>query len=141
MQIAEITGIECKEVEKILLFAEGSPISYDGQVSDDNDTPLAEVAGGESPFDSPENAAVDSVAKDELSGSIQCLLGTVLKRHPKEHLVINLRFGLDGFEPHTLDQTACELGVSRERIRQLESKALSRLRIDCRTKAFISFID
>ena len=64
---------------------------------------------------------VDSTFRNEVLGEGLALLGE------REHTVIALRFGLDGTEPKTLDEIGRRLGFSRERARQLESKALKRL--------------
>ena len=64
---------------------------------------------------------VDSAFRNEVLGEGLALLDE------REHTVIALRFGLDGTEPKTLDEIGRRLGFSRERARQLESKALKRL--------------
>ena len=67
----------------------------------------------------------DMVAKEQLNASLATLIEELT---PREAKIINLRFGLNGTEPHTLDQLANIFDVNRERIRQIEAKAMRKMR-------------
>lgn len=73
----------------------------------------------------------DMVAKDQLNASLSVLIEELT---PRETKVIKLRFGLDGTESHTYDQVAKVFDVTRERIRQIELKALRKMRHTTRSK-------
>ena len=69
-------------------------------------------------------------------------LGSVLNTlTPREEMVIRLRYGLDDARPRTLEDVGKEFGVTRERIRQIEAKALRKLRHPNRSKKLKDFID
>lgn len=67
----------------------------------------------------------EAILKDEVKQMLNDILITL---KPREEKVIKLRFGLDGNEPHTLEETAQRFAVTRERVRQIEAKALRKLR-------------
>ncbi|HWT01176.1 MAG TPA: sigma-70 family RNA polymerase sigma factor [Pyrinomonadaceae bacterium] len=72
----------------------------------------------------------DVVAEHEMSGLLESAVSTLA---PREQLIIKLRFGFDGSEGHTLEDISKRLGVSRERVRQIEAKALRKLRHPARS--------
>ena len=93
-------------------------VSLSAPVGED-DTELADLLAGSGP--GPEQVAIDTAGSREL--------GQVLSRlSPSQARVISLRYGLDGTAPVTLTDAAAVLGISRERVRQLEARALARLR-------------
>ena len=95
------------------------PISLDIKVGDNNDTELGDIlvdAG-----QSPEEFATRSSLKNDLAGLISELSS-------QQQEVIGLRFGLEDSKPMTLAKIGESLGISRERVRQIEREALSRLR-------------
>ena len=71
--------------------------------------------------DLPEETTAQTMRSSELARALAQL-------NPRMHRVITLRFGLDGQTPQTLEQVGAELGITRERVRQLESRALRELR-------------
>jgi RNA polymerase sigma factor (sigma-70 family) len=93
-------------------------VSLSAPVGDD-DTELADLLAGSVP--GPEQVAVDTAGSRELRQVLSRL-------SPPQARVISLRYGLDGTEPVTLTDAAAVLGISRERVRQLETRALARLR-------------
>jgi RNA polymerase primary sigma factor len=117
-EIAKELGLEPEEVREIQRIAQ-LPVSLEKPVGEDDDSELAafvEDEGAPSPFDE---------ASDSLRGRD---LRRVLEALPeRERQVIELRFGLTGGEPRTLEEVGREFGVTRERIRQIESKTLRKL--------------
>jgi RNA polymerase primary sigma factor len=116
-EVAEATGLSIEEVRAI---KEGprTVTSLDAPVGEDGDTTLGAVF-----------AAQVGEAEDELEISLRSdALSRALERlDPRERSVLVLRYGLGGEEPQTLDQIAKSLGLTRERVRQIENDALQRL--------------
>ncbi len=75
---------------------------------------------------------------DGLKDHINSLVGTLT---PREALVINMRYGFDGREPMTLDATGIAMGVTPERIRQIEAKAMRKLRHPSRSTSLLCFLE
>jgi RNA polymerase sigma factor (sigma-70 family) len=117
-EVAAEAGIPGDEAE-LLRRASRSPVSLSALVGEDDDTELGELLVGSEP--DPELVVTDAMRSRELSQ----LLGRLT---PSQVRVITLRYGLDGAEPVTLTEAAAALGISRERVRQLEAMGLARLR-------------
>ena len=83
--------------------------------------------------DSPEEAASNQILKEQLSEIIATLTD-------REQKIIRLRFGIGGGRPHTLEEVGNEFDVTRERIRQIEAKALSKLRKNKDTKKLHEYL-
>ena len=117
-QLAKETGFTEKKVRDLLELIE-DPISLETPVGDgDSDySDLIEDVNA----DLPEETTALGMRSEELSEALTRL-------NPRMRLVIAKRFGLDGQPPQTLEQVGAELGVTRERVRQLESRALRELR-------------
>ena len=109
------------------------PMSIDTPMGDEQDTNLAD-------FIEDENAAnlEDSAERMMLRDHIQLVLDSLSDR---ERRVIELRYGLDGDRDRTLSEIGDALGVTRERIRQIEAKALRKLRHPSRAKKLRTFAD
>ena len=105
-----------REILKIL----PQPISLDTPVGDEQDALLADFIEDEAAQDL-EEAAARSLLRDHMA-SVLASLGW------REQRVLQMRFGLAGCKHHTLAEIGEELGVTRERIRQIEAKALRKLR-------------
>ena len=109
-------------VDKVLLMQKAAqePASLDANVGDEDDTSLGDFIADTSiqtPFQFTENQRF----LEELNSVLESLT-------PREERVIRLRFGLDDNRPRTLEEVGKEFGVTRERIRQIETKAIRRLR-------------
>lgn len=118
-EIAERLKMPSSKVRSILQLAQ-EPVSLETPVGDDEDSTLRDfIEDTKSPIPEYE------VIKKDLQEKVAQLLSQLSER---EALVIKLRFGLDGYPEHTLEQVGKELKVTRERIRQIESKALRKLR-------------
>ncbi len=111
-----------REVRRIAL----DPISLDSRIGDDDDSSLLEFVPDED-AQSPDEAASQSL----LITQIQEILDTL---SPRESKVLKMRFGLEDGKEYTLEEVGLEFDVTRERIRQIEAKALRKLRARCGRK-------
>ena len=103
-----------------------------GREGDDEDSVLGDFVEDEE-RDSPEDAAASQILKEQLAE----ILATLTEREQK---IIRLRFGIGGGRPHTLEEVGNEFAVTRERIRQIEAKALSKLRKNKETKKLHEYL-
>ena len=118
-ELAEMLKIPQAQVVQLLL--EGSePISLDSPVDADGETGLGDIVA-----DSSSPSPFDAVTQAMLGGEVDRLL-SVLDEREKE--VVRLRFGFGGEDPRTLEEVGTALHLTRERIRQIERTALSKLR-------------
>ncbi len=118
-ELAERTALPPAEVEQLLLAA-GDDVSLSAAVGDD---------GGLELGDTLEQDSVPSAEVEMIRTSFERRIqGMVSGLDEKEREVIRMRFGLDGEEPKTLQEIGEEMGLSRERIRQIESRAKEKLR-------------
>ena len=118
-EIAERLKMPSSKIRSILQLAQ-EPVSLETPIGDDEDSTLGSlIEDSKSPIPEYE------VIKRDLKEKVAKLLSELNER---EALVLKLRFGLDGYAEHTLEQVGRELKVTRERIRQIESKALRKLR-------------
>ena len=118
-ELAERTALPPAEVEQLLLAA-GDDISLSTAVGDD---------GGLELGDTLEQDSVPSVEVEMIKSSFERRIqGMVSGLDEKEREVIRMRFGLDGEDPKTLQEIGEAMGLSRERIRQIESRAKEKLR-------------
>lgn len=78
----------------------------------------------------PEVAPADSTAEEVAEFNRDAVWRALARLHPRERLVVTRRFGLDGEPPETLEQVAARIGVSKERVRQLQKRALISLERD-----------
>jgi RNA polymerase primary sigma factor len=120
------------KVRKVLKIAK-EPISMETPIGDDEDSHLGdfiEDAGVESP--------VDSATVEGLREATQNMLGGLTSREAK---VLRMRFGIDMNTDHTLEEVGKQFDVTRERIRQIEAKALRKLRHPSRSEKLRSFLD
>jgi RNA polymerase primary sigma factor len=119
-ELAEATGLDpIRMVE--LQAAPGAPVSLELPVGEDEEQELGDVLA-DTESASPEDLATTQTLKDE----VQRVLESVLT--PRERLVLQLRFGLGNSQAHPLEQVGRELGITRERVRQIEAGALAKLR-------------
>ena len=103
-----------------------------GREGDDEDSVLGDFVEDEE-RDSPEESAANQILKEQLSEIIATLTD-------REQKIIRLRFGIGGGRPHTLEEVGAEFDVTRERIRQIEAKALSKLRKNKDTKKLHEYL-
>jgi RNA polymerase primary sigma factor len=118
-ELAAATGLSVDTIADVLRYS-AEPISLDAPLSADADATVADLVADHSCL-SPGDAAAAAL----LPGEIGKLLASLNHR---DRQVIILRFGLDAGEPRTLDEIGRRLGVSRERVRQMEARAMALLR-------------
>jgi RNA polymerase primary sigma factor len=131
-EIATRTGIPAARVEQVLSMVR-EPTSLDLPVGEDGDTTLGELI--ESPNAIDPQAAVEASSLQELVGEALSALT------PREQHILRMRFGIGGATDHTLEEIGQMFGVTRERIRQIEAKALEKLRHPSRGHKLATFVD
>ena len=131
-ELSEDLGMPLYKVRKVLKIAK-EPISLDTPIGDDEDSQLKDFIADEHIRD-PGEATVSS----NMGESTREALKTLTKR---EENVLRLRFGIDSIKDHTLEEVGQDFDVTRERIRQIEAKALRKLRHPTRSKLLKSFYE
>jgi len=131
-EIASRTGIPLAQVERALATVQ-EPVSLDAPIGEDGDASLADLI--EAPdTDNPLAAAEAS----ELGKLVAEALSDLTER---EQRILRMRFGIGGASQHTLQEVGESFGVTRERIRQIEAKALEKLRQPARAHKLRTFVD
>ncbi len=118
-EIARKMGTTSERVRQILRAAK-QPISLETPVGEDDGSTIADFIADRS-VRAPSEAADEAVLKDQVDGAL-------MELNPRERQVLRMRFGLEDGRDRTLGEIGEELGVSRERVRQIESEALAKLR-------------
>ena len=133
-EIAEELGMEPDKVDYVMRIKQdiASLDASVGREGDDEDSVLGDFVEDEE-RDSPEDSAANQILKEQLSEIIATLTD-------REQKIIRLRFGIGGGRPHTLEEVGAEFDVTRERIRQIEAKALSKLRKNKDTKKLHEYL-
>jgi RNA polymerase primary sigma factor len=120
------------KIRKVMKIAK-EPISMETPIGDDEDSHLGdfiEDTNVESPVDATTNINLSETVRDVLAGLT-----------PREAKVLRMRFGIDMNTDHTLEEVGKQFDVTRERIRQIEAKALRKLRHPSRSEQLRSFLD
>jgi len=131
-EIAEKMDMPVEKVRKVLKIAK-EPISLETPIGEEEDSSLGDFIEDEKAVD-PSDAVVDA----DLAEQTRKVLETLT---PREEKVLRMRFGIGGKSDHTLEEVGQDFNVTRERIRQIEAKALKKLRNPGRAKQLESFID
>ncbi|MBR2766995.1 RNA polymerase sigma factor RpoD [Candidatus Saccharibacteria bacterium] len=133
-EIAKALDMEPEKVDYVMRIKQdiASLDASVGREGDDEDSVLGDFVEDEE-RDSPEDSAANQILKEQLSEIIATLTD-------REQKIIRLRFGIGGGRPHTLEEVGNEFDVTRERIRQIEAKALSKLRKNKETKKLHEYL-
>jgi RNA polymerase primary sigma factor len=131
-EIASRIGIPVARVEQVLSMVH-QPTSRDAPVGEDGDATLADL------IKAPD--AVDPHAAAEASALQRIVSEVLADLTPREQRILRMRFGIGSTADHTLEEIGKEFGVTRERIRQIEAKALEKLRHPARAHKLATFVD
>lgn len=118
-EIAERSGLTIDKVRRALA-APSDPVSLDRPVGDEQESTLADFVADE--------CAADHFLEVEARLGFQEIIAALRELTPREQDVLILRYGLDGDAPRTLSKAGALLGITRERVRQIETRALMKLR-------------
>jgi RNA polymerase primary sigma factor len=131
-EIAEAMGITEDKVREIIKIAQ-EPVSLETPIGEEEDSHLGDfIPDDEAP--APAEAAAYTLLREQLMNVLDTLT-------PREEKVLRLRFGLDDGRSRTLEEVGKEFNVTRERIRQIEAKALRKLRHPSRSKKLKDYLD
>lgn len=131
-ELAERMGLPVEKVRKILRIAK-EPISLDTPIGDDEDSILGDFIE-----DQKTPSPMDSMVQTSLKEQVRRALATLT---PREEKIIRMRFGIEEKSDYTLEEVGQDFDVTRERIRQIEAKALRKLRQPNRAKYLKPFIE
>ena len=131
-EIAKAMGISESKVREIIKIAQ-EPVSLETPIGEEEDSHLGDFLEDESAL-APAEAASHALMKEQLWDVLETLT-------PREEKVLRLRFGLDDGHQRTLEEVGKEFQVTRERIRQIEAKALRKLRHPSRSKKLKDYLD
>jgi RNA polymerase primary sigma factor len=131
-EIAKRMGMPVDKVRGVLKIAQ-QPISLETPIGEEKDSHLGDFIEDKDAV-SPANAASYILLQEQISK----VLHTLKEREAK---VLRLRFGLENGYPHTLEEVGNIEGVTRERVRQIEAKALRKLRHPTRARKLKGFLD
>jgi RNA polymerase primary sigma factor len=131
-EIAKIMELPVEKVREIMKIAQ-EPVSLETPIGEEEDSHLGDfIPDDEAP--APAEAAAFTMLKEQLINVLDTLT-------PREEKVLRLRFGLDDGRARTLEEVGKEFNVTRERIRQIEAKALRKLRHPSRSKKLKDYLD
>jgi len=133
-EIAKEMGMEPEKIDYVMKIKQdiASLDATVGRDGDDEDSVLGDFIEDEGRV-SPEDAAAAQMLKEQIAEILSSL-------SEREQKVVKLRFGIGGGRPHTLEEVGAEFSVTRERIRQIEAKALSKLRKHKDTKKLHEYL-
>ena len=131
-EIAERLDMPVDKVREIMRVAQ-EPVSLETPIGEEEDSHLGDfIPDDDAPI--PAEAASQPLLKEQLADVLKTLT-------PREEKVLRLRFGLEDGRPRTLEEVGKEFNVTRERIRQIEAKALRKLRHPSRSRKLRDFLD
>ena len=130
-EVAEKLGVPAARVREVLKISR-DPVSLDTPIGEEDDSHLGDFIEDDTAL-SPADSATFSMLKEELANALESLT-------ERERQVVKLRFGLEDGRARTLEEVGKEFNVTRERIRQIEAKALRKLRHPSRSKRLKDFL-
>ena len=131
-EIADVLGMPTDKVRDIMRVAQ-EPVSLETPIGEEEDSHLSDfIPDDDAP--APQDAASHTLLREQLSEVLATLT-------PREERVLRLRFGLEDGRSRTLEEVGEKFNVTRERIRQIEAKALRKLRHPSRSKKLKDFLD
>ena len=131
-ELAKELNLEEKKIKNIIKISK-EPVSLETPVGDSDDTSLKDFIEDENEY-----SPVDAVVNEDLKEKVREVLKTLT---PREEKVLKMRFGIDVASEHTLEEVGKDFSVTRERIRQIEVKALRKLRHPSRSKRLVNFFE
>lgn len=131
-EVGEVMGLPKERVQEIMKIAQ-EPVSLETPIGEEEDSHLGDFIQDES-IPTPVEATNQTLLHEQLDDVVSTLT-------EREQRVIKLRFGWDDGRPRTLEEVGKEFNVTRERIRQIEAKALRKLRHPSRSKKLKDFLD
>ena len=131
-EISDEMGMSVDKVREILKIAQ-EPVSLETPIGEEEDSHLGDFIPDEGASE-PSEAASFTLLQEQLVDVLSTLT-------PREEKVLKLRFGIEDGNPHTLEEVGKEFNVTRERIRQIEAKALRKLRHPSRSKKLKDFLN
>ncbi len=131
-EIAEVMDVSVERVREIIKIAQ-DPVSLETPIGEEEDSHLGDfIPDDDIPL--PSDAAAATLLREQLKEVLSTLT-------PREEKVLRLRFGIDDGRQRTLEEVGKEFNVTRERIRQIEAKALRKLRHPSRSKKIKDFLE
>lgn len=131
-ELSKELSLDEKKIKNIIKISK-EPVSLETPVGDSDDTYLKDFIEDENRY-----TPVEAVVNDDLKERVREILKTLT---PREERVLKMRFGIDVASEHTLEEVGKDFSVTRERIRQIEVKALRKLRHPSRSKKLKNFFD
>jgi RNA polymerase primary sigma factor len=130
-ELTSETGLPSKKIESLLKLSSGVPVSLETPVGEDG-SQLGDFIADQT-IVQPEEQSTASLLREELSKTLESLT-------PRERRIVELRFGLGNEYSRTLAEVGTELGLSKERIRQIEKEALAKLRHPSHSRELIGYL-
>jgi len=130
-ELASETGLPSKKMESLLKLSSGGSVSFETPVGEEG-SQLGDFIADQASLQ-PEEQSTASLLREELSKTLGSLT-------PRERRIIELRFGLGNEYSRTLEEVGTELGLSKERIRQIEKEALAKLRHPSHSRELIGYL-
>lgn len=131
-EVAEVIGVSPEKIRELAKISQ-EPISLETPIGEEDDSTLGDFIEDDTAI-SPEDCATINLLRAQLEKIMTSLT-------PREEKVLRLRFGLDDGRVRTLEEVGKEFNVTRERIRQIEAKALRKLRHPSRSKMLKDFVE
>lgn len=118
-ELASLMGIEAEKVKELQAVVK-EPVSMDQSLNDEDDATIGDLVA-----DEEDNSVIDNIYKEQVCAKVKEVLSTLDEREAE---VLSMRYGLGGTRAQTLEEIGEAFGLTKERIRQIENKALKKLR-------------